>query len=358
MFLSEFALFLICLQTARGLRHLVLQVRSCSPQVLACFAACIEFNTEWCELSFSCATSFEANHVHAVREALRFNASLRTVDIKLGNSVRVQTGNLLPLGDRLCIRQLIECSMPTEHAPRDAPRYFVPFEDLSPRQQWHLLGKGHFGAVYKGQLRGQSCCIKTFFPVSDPAQRARNIRKEISELALINELDKESYASLSSTSVFATAFSIAPGNALLVILPLMHGSLQQILPVSDGLERARLMQNVAESLSCLHAARILHRDIAARNMLLHKVQLSDSCWPWSVDQTMNIAKMCDFGLSCAKEAVWWSPSDEGPTGTWPPEVVNRGMRWYSTASDVWSFGLMLASAFHRGPYTEHLVSPA
>ncbi len=294
-----------------------------------------------------------------MREALRFNASLRTVDINLGNSVRVQTANLLPLGDRLCIRQLLECSVPTEQAPRDATQYFVPFDELSPRQQWHLLGQGHFGAVFKGELRGQPCCIKTFFAVADPAQRARNIRKEVSELALINELDKASFDTLSSTSVFATGFSIAPGNSLLVILPLMHGSLQQILSACDGRERARLIQNIAESLTCLHVAGILHRDIAARNMLLNKVVIqSDSWWPWSSRETVTLAQMCDFGLSCTREAIWWSKSDEGPVGVWPPEVLNHGMHQYSTAADVWSFGLLLANSLRRGPYSDRLVSPA
>jgi hypothetical protein len=62
---------------------------------------------------------------------------------------------------------------------------------------------------------------------------------------------------------------------------------------------------------------------------------------------MLVAKLCDFGLSCALEAPWLP--ELVPIGIWPPEaVLSPSAIGYRLEGDVWAFGLMLVDALRGG----------
>jgi serine/threonine protein kinase/Ran GTPase-activating protein (RanGAP) involved in mRNA processing and transport len=164
------------------------------------------------------------------------------------------------------------------------------------------------------------------------------MRTNVNEFALINELGDEKVADLSAGAVFATGFSVEDRhNSLLVLLPLMAGSLEGAYDVLTGEELCALLGDVARALANLHAHGILHRDVAARNILLERRE--DASLPFQ-------AKISDFGLACSVKSPWlpaYVPGD-----IWPPEVLGSMREVYGPAGDVWAFGLLLAEVFRRG----------
>ncbi len=125
--------------------------------------------------------------------------------------------------------------MPHKFMPRTSSknhRFFVALSDLSDPATWQAKGRGNFGAVMVGQLRasGLPMCIKVFQDHAQGLSRLDNIRNQINELALVQELGQAQADTLASTCVFATHFSIDDRDAtsapcILVLLPLMHGTL-------------------------------------------------------------------------------------------------------------------------------------
>jgi len=80
----------------------------------------------------------------------------------------------------------------------------------------------------------------------------------------------------------------------------------------------------------LHNEGIVHRDIAAHNILLDR---------------QNNAMVCDFGLSRVKEGLCrYTGGSLGPIAYMAPECISK--KRYSEASDVWSFGVFMWEITH------------
>ncbi len=111
------------------------------------------------------------------------------------------------------------------------------------------------------------------------------------------------------------------------------GSLDDYLlnnPELSNEQLASILLDVAEALEICHKLRVVHRDEAARNVL--------------VDDTGR-AFLCDFGLACTLNQYW--DSDICPIFTWAPEAVYDNE--YSYAADMWSYGLLIGELMHRSP---------
>jgi len=101
--------------------------------------------------------------------------------------------------------------------------------------------------------------------------------------------------------------------------------------VSAG-HRVTLLSQAAHALMSLHGQGLLHRDVAARNLLLH----------WIAGR-MTV-QLSDFGFSCHERRPMpteWQPD------IWPPEVVALCFS-FGFAGDVFAFGLMLADVLNGG----------
>ncbi len=81
------------------------------------------------------------------------------------------------------------------------------------------------------------------------------------------------------------------------------GSLDAVLASLTEDERVVVLSDVATALAALHAALVLHRDVAMRNVLL---------------DARKRAKVCDFGLSCRSAYAWEVPLF--PKYDWAPEL--------------------------------------
>ncbi len=296
--------------------------------------------------------SFAVNELHGVRAALRINTGLTQIYLNLGG-IELSSDNFLPRSDRRRFRALLQpdhaaaaavwASLSAAAPDIDAGSYYIALSDLSDPATWQLKGRGNFGAVMAGELRasGAGMCIKVFEDHSQGLSRLDNIRSQINELALVHELGREQAATLASTCVFASHFSIDDRNAasfpaLLVLMPLMHGTLEGSLSSAEPAALLRWLVNLGKAFVALHHSGLLHRDIAVRNVLLER----------GADGEL-VAKVCDFGLSCTVSSPW--QPELVPVGVWAPETIAGPRREpYSIAADVWAFGLLLVDTLRRG----------
>eukprot|EP00035_Acanthoeca_spectabilis_P016594 m.342100 g.342100 ORF g.342100 m.342100 type:complete len:447 (-) comp16545_c0_seq67:975-2315(-) len=226
--------------------------------------------------------------------------------------------------------------------PRRIPQELSRFSIL----RLALLGEGNYGEVYKANvsLRGSvslTTAVKTL-KTSDASARTFLLK----EGALMALFDHHNILSLLGV---VTVPRDMP--ALLVLEYCENGTLlEHVRENGDFLDASMLLtfcHDVAMGMHYLSSRRIVHRDIAARNIL--------------VDATCT-CKVSDFGMS---EAV--SADKDGSDYAANYVKLAGGelpVRWsaievlmdtkYSKASDVWSFGVLVYEVMTLGqlPYCE------
>jgi len=193
------------------------------------------------------------------------------------------------------------------------------------------IGIGEFGAVYRGTFKNSDVAIK-----------------KIKDKTTVNEFLKEAYcmASLSHPNLVKLIGVVRhlteneEENEISLVTEFMpKGSLLDYL-MSRGrniLTKKELIDfviNICNGMSYLEEKGIVHRDLAASNVLISKD---------------DVAKVSDFGLSKkimddtrngVRIRIKWSA----------PEAIKD--RLYSNKSDMWSFGILLWEIFSYGrtPY--------
>jgi len=212
------------------------------------------------------------------------------------------------------------------------------------------LSYGAFSVVYRGRWRGVECAVKQLnIPVMD--QKAKQeFRKEAS---LMQELGHHPN--------IVTFFGAVTTDHRMWLVTEFHkmGSIHEFYQryrrkmlriAGSGVRSERSLKDIQEmddrtppipvSLSVklaadaalgilhLHRENVIHRDIAARNVLV----------AGSFKSGFR-AVITDFGLSRVKTNSATTVSDIGPVKWMAPEaILNKA---YSEASDAWSFGVLL-----------------
>eukprot|EP01087_Luapelamoeba_hula_P003159 TRINITY_DN1296_c2_g1_i1.p1 TRINITY_DN1296_c2_g1~~TRINITY_DN1296_c2_g1_i1.p1 ORF type:complete len:955 (-),score=151.91 TRINITY_DN1296_c2_g1_i1:65-2929(-) len=190
-----------------------------------------------------------------------------------------------------------------------------------------FLGEGAFGKVYKGTWREAVVAIKTFDVSLDDADEdmMQEIRREAQ---MMDKLGNH-------PNVLGFLGAVTrPGNgAKLCIVTefCAHGSLHDFLIKKKrrlpNVFLIKMARDIASGILHLHREKIIHRDIATRNVL--------------VFENLNVC-IADFGLARILEsenAVQKTQTNMGPVRWMAPECMLA--REYSEASDAFAYGVTL-----------------
>ncbi|CAB3407080.1 unnamed protein product [Caenorhabditis bovis] len=187
-----------------------------------------------------------------------------------------------------------------------------------------LIGGGQFGNVYKAIYHDEETDER--IPV---AVKVCKSDAEPADTQLI--LQESSLMRNFRHSHIISLIGVCAEQPMWLVLELApYGELREYLQQEkDWLPLRKLIlysSQIADALVYLHSTRYVHRDIAARNVLV--------CSPECV-------KLADFGLSRALDydAVYTASRGKLPIKWLAPESVNY--RQFSMASDVWMFGVCM-----------------
>lgn len=187
------------------------------------------------------------------------------------------------------------------------------------------LGTGAFGDVLLAEWNGVEVAVKKFKNAS--RETVQEFRHEALMMAKVSH---------HPNVVRFIGASFHEGSIAMVLGLCAGGTLLSALEQKriDAENKARIVFEVAGALAFIHAMGIVHRDIASRNILL--------------DGNMN-ARVADLGLSRVMDAhrdEQQTASYVGPVRWMAPECISE--RKYSTASDSYSFGVLLCEIWSDG----------
>uniref|UniRef100_A0A0B6ZXT7 non-specific protein-tyrosine kinase n=1 Tax=Arion vulgaris TaxID=1028688 RepID=A0A0B6ZXT7_9EUPU len=207
-----------------------------------------------------------------------------------------------------------------DYSTVDARDYEIPRDHI---RLVELLGEGQFGDVYKGLYVGKDgsqvpVAIKTC--KEDGEEMAE---KFLEEAYIMQQFDHPHIVKLTGICSDTTP-------VWLVMELAKHGEMRAYLQNNqhrlDLIMLVLYAHQLSTALSYLESKKFVHRDIAARNVLV----CAHDC-----------VKLGDFGLSRWVEEQSYYKASKGklPIKWMAPESIN--FRRFTTASDVWMFGVCI-----------------
>ncbi|XP_052004105.1 ephrin type-A receptor 3-like isoform X3 [Xyrauchen texanus] len=202
-----------------------------------------------------------------------------------------------------------------------------------------VVGAGEFGEVCSGRLKLPSkkeicVAIKTLKAGYTEKQR----RDFLSEASIMGQFDHPNIIRLEGV--------VTRSKPVMIVTEYMeNGSLDSFLRKHDAqftvIQLVGMLRGIASGMKYLSDMGYVHRDLAARNILVN---------------SNLVCKVSDFGLSRVleddPEAAYTTRGGKIPIRWTAPEAI--AYRKFTSASDVWSYGIVLWEVMSYGerPYWE------
>ena len=194
-----------------------------------------------------------------------------------------------------------------------------------------VLGEGQYGLVMKATWNEKDVAIKLVKGRNSEAMR--QLRDEAQKLAIVSPHENVVCFYGICDDPFAVVIEFCDGGAL---VDKLYGGNSTHLDLLSDRFLLDIALGVAKGLSHLHHSGVIHRDVAARNILLHR----------------NVAKLTDMGMSRLNtDKNGLTNYDQntmtsvGPLKWMAPEQLNARAVSYKT--DVYSYGILLIEMWSR-----------
>jgi len=282
---------------------------------------------------------------------------------------------VLMLSGVICmIKKLGKCAPAEDISLRDYEALFkarewsnevIPLE-FSQMEKDEILGEGNSATVWKYKWHGIKVAVKSLkideegsyhygsYPYEETKDEREVHEKKQVELRRkgIHNLEREIFIILAvgthDNVIPLFGYVANPSSVVMKYMPgksvYDHMVVNYICPE----DKIKIAKKVSAALVHLHAARVIHRDIASRNVLLGQPIYDGT--HYRIAQVV----LSDFGLSLGLkpgESVSIAPTNYGPVAWMSPESLKGS---YSPATDCYMFSTFLWELFQEDtPFKDH-----